>query len=247
MFRPIIDIMVRVANERQGEPAQRARSWLHFIAESPRHAVMTAMLADAADEGMGLTRFCDAESMDVAALSSHIAKFLDRVTNLFGPHRRCLSAVGYTRIMLEQLQEPIVWVVGDRPQSLRPPTEHEISTCMGHMQAWLRLAQAEIAAEFPDWETTQSFKIFDLSRDLASACPTAGTDADLAFQTHIERLARACDVDSRILRAQFDEHEDMALRVKTQKRCDAKSAWVETVNLHNDQRASCATRARCMF
>jgi len=238
LFRPIIEVMVRLANERHDEPAQRARTWLRFIAETPRHAVMLAMLADAADEGMSLTRFCDSEGMDVAALSGRIANFLDRVTNLFGPRQRCLSDMGYTRVMLEQLQTPIVWVIGNQAQSLRPPTEHEIQTCMGHMRAWLRLAQAEIAAEFPDWEASQSFRIFDLARDPAGDRPAAGSSGDRQFQKHIERLALLCSVDANLLRAEFDEHESMALRLKAQKRCSAKAAWVATVSQHENRRRS---------
>ena len=90
LFRPLLEVMIRLGNERRDEPSKRARAWLAFIAESPRHCLQLSMLADAADEGMSLTRFCDTEGMDIAFLSSRIAAFLDRVVNLFGPKQQLL-------------------------------------------------------------------------------------------------------------------------------------------------------------
>ena len=185
-FFPImIKLMSRVWNERRDA---RARDWLAFIAETPQHALQLAMLADAADEGMALTRFCDKEDLDIAALSGRIASFMDRVVHLFGEKRGCLTAPGYTQLMLKTLQHPIVWGVGDRSQSTRPPSPRDINACLGRMLAWLHLAKATIDAEFPDWELGQPFRIFDVSTNLGNTSSTVP-------QEHVSRLARVFNVD----------------------------------------------------
>ena len=225
LFRPLVLFAARLANERRDHAGKSARDWLDFIAESPIHILQTAMLADAADEGMSLTRFCDLENMDVASLSSRVATFLDRVTNLFGPNRRCLTVFGYTRSLLEELQRrPIVWVFRRRTYSLRQPLAADIDVCVGHMQAWLRLCAAEVSAEFPDWEVAQAFRVFDLP-------PSGDGDAtrDPHFEQHVARLARACDVNDAHLLAQFSDHEHLARQVKHEKRCSNKTAWVEAL------------------
>ena len=52
--------------------------------ETPRHILVCAMLADAADECMALIRFVDQEHFDVSFLSDNVADFMERVVQLFG-------------------------------------------------------------------------------------------------------------------------------------------------------------------
>ena len=93
-------MMVRLAVQRTDTVGSRAREWLEWLA-TPRHVLMAAMLADIADEAMMLTRFCDAEDMDVACVSSQILAFLARVTDLFGERARCLDTVGHTQSLID--------------------------------------------------------------------------------------------------------------------------------------------------
>ena len=211
LLRPLVALMAQVANERRDDAAKKAKEWLAFLAESPQHALQCGMLADAADEGMLLTRPCDAEAMDVASLAARISTFLDRVTNLFGPNSRCLTVPGYIGIILEQLRQPTVWFVGERGYTPTPPSQGDINTCLGRMRAWLRLAAAEISAEFPSWEVAQSFRIFDL---VAGTPQTQSPD----FHRHVSRLARACGVNSDMLQAELDDHEHHALQPRHQLR-----------------------------
>ena len=111
LFPTLVKLMTHLFHTRRDV---RARQWLEYVAGSPQHAVQLAMLADAADEGMALTRFCDCEALDVAALSGRISAFLDRLVNLFGPNRACLTAPGYTKHMLETLKHPMTWMMGER-------------------------------------------------------------------------------------------------------------------------------------
>ena len=146
LFLPIHALMVRLAVRGRETLAKRAKTWLTSISEQPSRLVMAAMLADAADEAMALTRFCDSEGMDVSELPAQISSFLDRVTTLFGPRRYSLECTSYTSTMMHTLQDPIVWAIGTRQQNLRAPTPSELDTCFAHMQAWLILAQQTIHA-----------------------------------------------------------------------------------------------------
>ncbi|CAK0832394.1 unnamed protein product, partial [Prorocentrum cordatum] len=69
-------LMLRVACKRAGKPAQRAKQWLTWVAQSPQHTFMRALLADAADESMLVIRSFDTETFDVSAIASHIRVFL---------------------------------------------------------------------------------------------------------------------------------------------------------------------------
>ena len=143
LFPTIVKLMIHLYQTKRDH---RASTWLDFVAASPQNTVQLAMLADAADEGMSLTRFCDSESMDVASLSNRISCFLDRISNLFGPNRACLSSPGYTKLMIETLKHPITWMVGDRATGTRRPTTADLDACFGRMQAFLKLAKAELEA-----------------------------------------------------------------------------------------------------
>ena len=238
LFPTIVRLMVHLY---QAKRDQRARDWLAFVAASPQHNVQLAMLADAADEGMSLTRFCDSESMDVASLSSRISCFLDRVSNLFGPSRACLSSPGYTKLMIETLKHPITWMVGDRAQGTRQPTAADLDACFGRMQAFLKLAKAELEAEFPDWELAQSFRVFEIGKQ-----PLATDAVDAKCQQHhLDRLAHAFDVDPIQLAIEFAEHMHLARQAKHQTQCTSKEAWIDAVD-RNDKRNAVARLLMCL-
>ena len=156
LFRCVHALMVKLGVERQDGPGGRARAWLEWVATSPRRLLTTAMLADAADEAMALLRYCDTEQMDVASLSDNICEFLARVTHLFGQRRACLTTVGYTLYCLHTLREPLVWAMRGRMYSITTPTDADIEFCLGHMRSWLKLADAELRCEFPDFEVAQA-------------------------------------------------------------------------------------------
>ena len=72
---------------------------------------MVAMLADAADESLALTRLLDAEDADPAVLNREVHCFHLRLAALFGEGKQCLHRLGYTQTMLELLREQVVWTV----------------------------------------------------------------------------------------------------------------------------------------
>ena len=139
-FRIIHALMVGVALARSDEQGKRAKIWLEWLAATPQNILMTAMMADISDEAAALTRFCDSEAMDVAGISAAVLNFLSRATELFGTLKRCLDTIGYTKAILDDLKDPLVWVVGGKAYSLSGPTEHDIDMCLDHARGWLKLA-----------------------------------------------------------------------------------------------------------
>ena len=91
------------------KPATRARDWLRWL--DTEKCVMVAMLADAADESLALTRLLDAENADPAVLNREVHCFHLRLAALFGEGKQCLHRLGYTQTMLELLREQVVWTV----------------------------------------------------------------------------------------------------------------------------------------
>ena len=158
----IHSLMLQVAVERADTSGATAREWLEWLAATPRHILLAAMMADAADECMLLLRFCDNEAMDVTALCDQISSFLARVNGLFGAGAECLVRVGYTRLLLEQLKAPLVWVMRNKSFVLSAPSANDIAFCLDHMRSWMKLALAELRAEFPDFVMAQAFKVFGM-------------------------------------------------------------------------------------
>ena len=61
---------------------------------------MAAMLADASDQSLALTRMLDKESIDPAILMREIEVFYLALVALFGEDEGCLTLFGYTSVML---------------------------------------------------------------------------------------------------------------------------------------------------
>ena len=138
----------------------RAGKWLQWL--STEKCLMAAMMADASDQAMLLTRVLDNEDMDPAALNAEVNEFVTTIETLFGEQRKCLTLVGYTQVMLLVLQSPLVWHVGPKACSVGHhggvPTAI-IDRCIARMRSWLVLARATVQAEFPSFEVAQASQI----------------------------------------------------------------------------------------
>lgn len=138
----------------------RAGKWLQWL--STEKCLMAAMLADAADQSMMLTRVLDNEDMDPAALNAEVSVFVTAIETLFGEQRKCLTLVGYTQAMMSLLRRPMVWHVGHELCSIG---HHDgvpaviIDRCLARMRSWLVLARATVEAEFPSFELAQASQI----------------------------------------------------------------------------------------
>ena len=54
-----------------------------LAALSLENMLQVGMLADAADEGLRFTRFCDSEGMDLGSISGEVKDFASRISCLF--------------------------------------------------------------------------------------------------------------------------------------------------------------------
>lgn len=145
--------VARLRNDKQGTRAHGFLSWL-----TAERCVAAAMLADAADEAMVLTRFLDSEEADPAEMNLEVAAFVKRIHALFN-EGACLRVTGYTSVMLQFLGNPVVYTLGHNVHSLGQAggvSRDVIDACLARMRRWVLLARATVAAEFPHFEISQA-------------------------------------------------------------------------------------------
>lgn len=139
----------------RGSTADRAKAWLQWL--DTEKCLMAAMLADASDQSLALTRLMDNEQVDPASIHKEIHSFNMSITGLFN-NKQCLSVFGYTKVMLDMLRDPILWQVDGVAHSIGDETgvkQDVIDRCLGRMRSWIILARAALDAEFPSWEIAQ--------------------------------------------------------------------------------------------
>ena len=155
--------MHHIATQREGSSdAKIMLRWAkHLNAEK---LIMLAMMADASDEGLCLIRQVDDESTDIASLQSLVVSFLERTDMLF-EQGGCLRVMGYTKHIISLLESDcgLHALVGDHVLALKAPTQTVITTCLGRMRCWRKLACSVIQAEFPDCYLLASFAVFDVA------------------------------------------------------------------------------------
>ena len=143
------------ATTRTDESAARGKEWLLNITDEA--CLQGAMMADAADQTIVLTRVLDDEEADPIVCNSEVRSYLTSCEALFGPEEKCLKVFGYTRAMLQTLSRPIVWNVGQGHSSIGAHgsvSRDVINQCLNRMRCWLKLMRATLAAEFPSFEIT---------------------------------------------------------------------------------------------
>jgi len=116
------------------------------------------------------------------------------MTSLFGPQRFCLRS-GYTSSITECLKHnKLVWIEGKVVHHISEPSASDHDWAFSEMASFLRLALAELSVEFPSFEVTQAFRVFDVSSGNKHwSIDNPDVQADLA------RLAKVFQVDWKIL------------------------------------------------
>jgi hypothetical protein len=153
---------LHLVQTRTDKASTKAKNWLLALTEE--HCLQAAMMADATDSSLQLTRLMDHEDTDPANLGTELRLYLNTIRGLFC-EKRCLTIFGFTRTMLETLKTPIVFQVGMKTRSLGSAlgvSEAAQDTCLKRMVAFAHLADAAIRAEFPSFELAQAFEVFDL-------------------------------------------------------------------------------------
>ena len=122
-------------------------------------------MADAADEALQHTRFCDDEDVDNSRLPFENAKFMQRIVTLFGPPQRCWES-GHTRFILERLAIPVMVLVGNTPKTIGGPGTVDDATkqrCVARLSAWCTLAKSTSKAELPSFDVARACAVSDLT------------------------------------------------------------------------------------
>ena len=99
---------------------------------------------------------------------------------------------------------------------------------MDRARGWLKLCLAEIRAEFPDFESAQAFRVFDV----------AGSDRKPTSNEHFQRLANICDVDADALESQYHRFWDLASREAKAAGRGNKAAWTYALTQVQGKNAS---------
>ena len=147
---------VKLTLTRTDASSQKAKHWLSWLSEE--RALLAAMLADATDSSIHLTRSMDNESLDAASISREVSLYLAGIKTLF-VNGRCLTEFGYTSTMLTTLQRPVIFHLNGEAKSFGfacGVPEPMKRRCLARMQAWVKLAAAALEAEFPCFELAQA-------------------------------------------------------------------------------------------
>jgi hypothetical protein len=205
---------LHVASRAQPDVANRAKAWLRWL--DTEKCLTLSMMADVADEAMSLTRLLDTEGVDPAILNKEVSNFNVTVSALFGDSKQCLSVFGYTSVMMNLLREQVVWQIGGTTFSIGfeggVPADI-VDRCLGRMRSYCILARAALAAEFPCFEISQAFHVFDASSPMPS---------DAEVQLH--RLANPLHLDPVTLKAQWQDIFPRA-RSHAQSGASNREAW----------------------
>ena len=80
--------------------------WSFLAGLDEEEFLLSAMMCDATDEGMGLKGFLDDDNFDIAEMNAEIGKFLNRISALF--IHEVAKDTGYTAAALQILKTPRV-------------------------------------------------------------------------------------------------------------------------------------------
>ena len=205
---PLVKTSVEIIIVRTGGEVECAKLFLVHL--SNEHCVIVALLADASDDGLQLTRDMDSfDDADPANLSTQTYLFCIRIVELY-VDGKVLNIASYTAYMIEQLRDnPITvplnhkdhasgWksIGGEVPQEV-------LQGALRTMGAWVKLGIRVIQAEFPSWELLQHFAVLDTSLNGEEPCATK-----------IAKLAHAFRIDPVALANEIRDHRHVAVQYK---------------------------------
>ena len=85
---------LHLVQTRTDKASTKAKNWLLALTEE--HCLQAAMMADATDSSLQLTRLMDHEDTDPANLGTELRLYLNTIRGLFC-EKRCLTIFGFTR------------------------------------------------------------------------------------------------------------------------------------------------------
>lgn len=198
----------------------KAKEFLNFI--SAERVLLVAMLADAGQENIRLTRLCDKETTNSEDLPWQVESLIQRVTMLFVDGE--VLEVGHTKWVLEMLRtvphnyfiDGVPKTIGGRDCLPRPV----IDRCLARMASWVKMAQSVVEAEFPDFRVLAAMGVFSLTEG-----NLRGSGSRDCFATQCERVAKFFKLDAATFVEQLNDILPFAKTVKDFKGVSNKEAW----------------------
>jgi len=238
-FEAVLKTSDRILKERRGGDEAGKRAALFFECITEEKLLQIAMMADAGDEAMMLTRGADSEKADAAIFPAEIEGFLDRVRQLFH-HGKVFTTEGYTKFMLELLRKKsFAFTVNNQSIGIggRDIAQPIKDRCLSRMKLWVKTAELVCAAEFPTYEVSSAYQVFNLKgRDEMRAVDSQLSDATL---TSLQRLAKVYGVDASELQAQYANYLPRALTKQRHNGTNNMESWRLAVR-HGTARKSVA-------
>ena len=223
---PIVKTSLEITVVRTGSEVACAKLFLVRI--SNEHCLIIALLADAADDGLELTRSLDSfDKSDPASLSTEVYLFCIRIVEMY-VNGKILKIASYTAYMIDQLRDnflvlPVDNISGNGGwKSIGGElSEDVLQKALRTMGAWVKLGIRVIQAEFPDWELLQSFAVLDASLN---------SDDDIC-DTKIAKLAHAFGLDPVALANEMCNYRHIAMHLKKNGEVsDNFTAWATAIH-----------------
>ena len=189
-----------------------------------RRILFIGMLADAALECLLLTRQMDTEDSDPILLHGRVRDFLQNIQKLF-IDQHCINT-GMTKRMITEIKKQRMWFDKSSPSYIGSGEGIDpegLAECLRHMAAWVSLSAKVVTAEFPNFETAQSFRVLASSDAGDSACDLESLDEDFG------RLAHVFNLDEAVLKAQFQGIIGIARSIQRETRGSARDAWCSAI------------------
>ncbi|CAE7253119.1 unnamed protein product [Symbiodinium sp. CCMP2456] len=235
-FPAFLQTVSKIALQRKAEDAGKSAakflSWLDY-----ERCVQLAMLGDCAIENLELTRLVDFEGFPVEDFPGQLISFRARIRSLFtGDAPACLDT-GLTRHMLK--------ILGKRTMAFSIPSSRGVDVvqftptdertaaltvgkCLSRMSGWVALTERTLEAEFPHFETQQSFKIFSLS-----AAAERPNGSHFCRSKDLSRLLKAYRLPEPDLQANIADQASrlwyVARRTAMEEKLNSVDCWISAV------------------
>ena len=196
--------------------AEWARKWLGNV--TSHTLLLLALGADAADSLLQLTRFLDNEMCEPAVLNQEIGHFLNEIRVQF-LHGKVWEISGYSKHVVGILQSGTLYALSKGQGRQLRTTNALQEKALKDFQPWVRLCEATVRAEFPDFEVFNSMMVFNLSENTATSPSSRETASSL------RRIALALNLDPAGLRHEWEALRPVAEAQKRLARLDNREAW----------------------
>ncbi len=226
-FHALLTTMIQIHQRRKGtEEGKAAYEFLFWI--DNEKCLQQAMLADAGDENLVLTRLLDYEGFPADELAFDLAAFRDRIRALFVGDSAACFTMGYTGHMMRLLsvQFPIMLeggackVIGFVNGTVSPDI---CQRCQSRMVNWVFLTNSTLDAEFPHFETIQAWGVFNVT-----GVDDKARELDNGIRLEqLTRLKNVFDETTEVgdLEDQLLHFRPIARRVAVQRGLDSRDAW----------------------